>query len=176
MPLLLRTPLASPEGSVNAAMPSGEASGEAASSSGIVAGRFHHIIDLFRAELVGYGGLLNLLDLQQAEILDEEWSAADEVGGMIRTELRKLRSWRKRRKNLLSELMPDSDSRAMPQRVFRLFPPPMAPLVEALASEVGRLISRVRYRVLHNRWLRRRVVEVRSQQIETNSKSCPPIA
>ena len=120
------------------------------------------IIDALRAELQEYGGLLNLFDEQQDAILNRKADAVGEVEIIIEAQLATLRARRSRRESLVAALAPD----ATLLQVILHFPQPMRPLVEALATEVNRLIARVRRRAQQNQMLLARTIEVTQELCE----------
>ena len=121
-----------------------------------------HIIEALRAELQEYGGLLNLFDQQQDAILNRKADAVSEIEPAIEAQLAILRTRRSQRESLVSALTPDA---TLLQAILH-FPQAMRPLVEALATEVNRLIAKVRRRAQQNQMLLARTIEVTQELCE----------
>ncbi len=120
------------------------------------------ITEALRSELQEYGGLLNLFDEQQDAILNRKADAITEIEPAIEAQLAILRTRRSRRESLVAALVPDA---TLFQTILH-FPQPMRPLVEALATEVNRLIAKVRRRAQQNQMLLARTIEVTQELCE----------
>ena len=128
--------------------------------------RHEQIIDALRAEMQEYGGLLNLFDQQQNSILNRNADGVADMEQTIEVQLATLRARRSQREILVSALTPEVDTHPTLLQSILLFPQPMRPLVEALASEVNRLIGRVRRRAQQNQMLLARTIEVTQELCE----------
>jgi flagellar biosynthesis/type III secretory pathway chaperone len=129
---------------------------------------FEQIIDALRAELQEYGALLSVFDAQQQAILERKPDDVLELEGTITAQLGVVRTHRTRRESLLALLGNAATNAAKPtlfQSILQ-FPQPMRPLVEALATEVNRLISKVRRRAQQNQMLLKRTIEVTQELCE----------
>ena len=120
------------------------------------------IIDALRAELQEYGGLLNLFDQQQDAILHRKPDAITEIDVTVEAQLATLRARRTNRERLVSAMVPNA---SLLQMILH-FPQAMRPLVEALATEVNRLIVQVRRRARQNQMLLARTIEVTQELCE----------
>ena len=120
------------------------------------------IIEALRAELQEYGGLLNLFDEQQDAILNRKADLVTEIEPTIEAQLAILRTRRSQRESLVSALTPDT---TLLQAILH-FPQAMRPLVEALATEVNRLIAKVRRRAQQNQMLLARTIELTQELCE----------
>ena len=125
------------------------------------------LITTLRSELQEYGGLLQLLDMQQAAVLDRK---PDEVLNLIQkieAQLNATHACRKLREHTADELATFSGS-PVPATLRSLAPhfrPAVRPLVEALADEVNRLITHTRRRAQQNQMLLARSVELTQELI-----------
>jgi hypothetical protein len=118
------------------------------------------VIDAMRAELQEYGGLLNLFDQEQDAILNRDRDTVTEAGLTIEAQQVTLRARRSERENLVAALTPKAEARPPLLHAILHFPLAMRPLVEALATEVNRLIVRVRCQAEVNRMLLVRAFEM----------------
>ena len=128
--------------------------------------RHEQIIDALRAEMQEYGGLLNLFDQQQKAILNRKPDEIADIEQTVEAQLATIRARRTQRENLVFDLTPEADPHPTLLQSILLFPQPMRPLVEALASEVNRLIGRVRRRAQQNQMLLARTIEVTQELCE----------
>lgn len=125
------------------------------------------IIDALRSEIEEYGALLNRFDEQQNAILGRDPQGVLAADESINAQLTTTRERRKRREALVAELAtlgvlsPGSSLR----EVMPLFREPMRPLVQALISEVNRLISLARRRARQNQMLLARTIEVTQELV-----------
>lgn len=134
--------------------------------SAVIPNRHEQIIDALRAEMQEYGGLLNLFDQQQNAILNRNADAVADVEQTIEAQLATLRARKSQREALVSALTPDVVPHPTLLQSILLFPQPMRPLIEALASEVNRLIGKVRRRAQQNQMLLARTIEVTQELCE----------
>lgn len=128
--------------------------------------RHEQIINALRSEMQEYGGLLNLFDSQQDSILNRMPDAVSENDQAIEAQIATLRARRLERESLVMALTPDANPHPTLLQAILLFPQPMRPLVEALATEVNRLIGRVRRRAQQNQMLLARTIEVTQELCE----------
>jgi flagellar biosynthesis/type III secretory pathway chaperone len=131
-----------------------------------VPNRHEQIIDALRSEMQEYGGLLNLFDRQQNAILNRNPDEVTDSDQAIDAQLAAVRARRLQRENLVAALTPDADPHPSLLQAILHFPQPMRPLVEALATEVNRLIGRVRRRAQQNQMLLARTIEVAQELCE----------
>ena len=130
--------------------------------SGIADDPREQIIDALRSEIEEYGGLLNRFDEQQNAILARDPEAVLAADGDISAQLTAVRERRKCREALVSELavLGVLSPKSSLKDVTPLFREPMRPLVQALISEVNRLITLARRRARQNQMLLARTIEV----------------
>jgi len=124
-------------------------------------------IAALRRELEEYGGLLHLLDEQQAAVLARKPDAVLEMIPKIEAQLATTHARRKEREATADEL---ARLAQLPQPATLLslaphFRPAVRPLVEALAGEVNRLIGHTRRRAQQNQMLLARSVELTQELI-----------
>ena len=131
-----------------------------------VPNRHEQIIEALRSEMQEYGGLLNLFDRQQNAILNRKPDEVTDSDEAIDAQLSAVRARRLQRESLVDGLTPDADPHPSLLQAILLFPQPMRPLVEALATEVNRLIAKVRRRAQQNQMLLARTIEVTQELCE----------
>ena len=131
-----------------------------------VPNRHEQIIDALRSEMQEYGGLLNLFDRQQNAILNRKPDDVTDSDQAIDAQLSAVRARRLQRESLVDSLTPDADPHPSILQAILHFPQPMRPLVEALATEVNRLIAKVRRRAQQNQMLLARTIEVTQELCE----------
>ena len=131
-----------------------------------VPNRHEQIIDALRSEMQEYGGLLNLFDRQQNAILNRKPDEVADSDQAIDAQLAAVRARRSQRENLVAALTPDADPHPTLLQTILHFPQAMRPLVEALATEVNRLIAKVRRRAQQNQMLLARTIEVTQELCE----------
>lgn len=125
------------------------------------------LLTTLRSELQEYGGLLQLLDLQQAAVLDRKPDEVLDLIQKIEAQLTATHSCRKHRETTADELAKFSNS-PVPATLRSLAPhfrEAVRPLVEALADEVNRLITHTRRRAQQNQMLLARSVELTQELI-----------
>lgn len=126
------------------------------------------IVDALRAELEEYGGLLNVFDEQQQAILNRQPETVLALEDRLAAQLSAVKSKRSHRETLIAGFAGDGRP---PSRVSLLgtipaFRESMRPLVEALATEINRLISKTRRKAEQNQLLLARTVEVMQEVCE----------
>ena len=120
------------------------------------------LIELLRAELVEYGGLLALLDDQQAAIVARAPDRVLEINTEINDQMRMIQVRRETREEFVATLsdklrqLPNSTLRDL----LRFFRPPIQPLIAALIDEINKLVTRARRRAVQNQMLLARSIEV----------------
>lgn len=142
-------------------MPNPEASTDAADPQ-------ERIITALRAELEEYGGLLNVFDEQQQAILNRQPDTVLALEERLAGQLSAVKSRRSQRESLVARFAGEGRP---PSRVSLLgtipaFRESMRPLVEALATEINRLIARTRRKAEQNQLLLARTVEVMQEVCE----------
>ena len=131
------------------------------------------LITALRNELQEYGGLLHLLDLQQAAVLERKPDDVLELIPQIEAQLAATHMCRKQREATADELAGISQI-PRPATLRSLTPhfrPAVRPLVEALADEVNRLIAHTRRRAQQNQMLLARSVEL-TQELVARLSPC----
>jgi flagellar biosynthesis/type III secretory pathway chaperone len=126
------------------------------------------IVAALRAELEEYGGLLNVFDEQQQAILNRQPDTVLALEPRLASQLSAVKTRRSNREALVAEFAGDGRP---PSRVSLLgsvpaFRESMRPLVEALATEINRLIARTRRKAEQNQLLLARTVEVMHEVCE----------
>jgi flagellar biosynthesis/type III secretory pathway chaperone len=126
------------------------------------------IIAALRGELEEYGGLLNVFDEQQQAILNRQPDAVLALEEKLSAQLSAVRTRRTQREGLLSRFAGDGrpPSRVSVLGAIPAFRESLRPLVEALASEINRLIALTRRRAEQNQMLLARTVEVMQEVCE----------
>lgn len=120
------------------------------------------LIELLRAELVEYGGLLALLDDQQAAIVARAPDRVLEINTEINDQMRMIQVRRETREEFVATLsdklrqLPNSTLRDL----LRFFRQPIQPLIAALIDEINKLVTRARRRAVQNQMLLARSIEV----------------
>lgn len=120
------------------------------------------VIEALQAELQECGGLMNLFDEQQNAILARNPDAVLDYDEKIKNHLLVVRSHRKHREAVVTALATSNDQ--PPQttitELIPLFRESVRPLLQALITEVNRLITRGRRRAEQNQMLLARTIEV----------------
>ena len=125
------------------------------------------LITALRSELQEYGGLLNLLELQQNAVLERKPDSVLELIPKIEAQLATTHARRKEREATADELAKLSHA-PRPATLRSLAPhfrEAVRPLVEALAGEVNRLITHTRRRAQQNQMLLARSVELTQELV-----------
>lgn len=127
------------------------------------------IADCLRNELVEYGGLLNLLEQQQQRIIARDPEQVMQLGAQVERQALALAECRNQREAAVSAFA--REQHAKPSSTLRallpLIEPDARPLLEALITEVNRLLHRVRRTSCHNHTLLARTVEIHQQALQT---------
>jgi len=123
------------------------------------------IIEALRGEVVEYGGLLNCFDEQQGAILARDPAAVAAADESIQQQLVTTRQRRNHRESLVAGL---ASATGVPQgssltALAAHFSAPVWPMVQALISEVNRLITKARRRAQQNQMLLARTIEITQQ-------------
>jgi len=126
------------------------------------------IIAALRHELEEYGGLLNAFDAQQQAILNRQPDTVLALEETLAAQLAVVKNLRSRREALVADF---AGGDRPPSRVSLLgtipsFREAIRPLVEALATEINRLIARTRRKAEQNQLLLARTVEVMQELCE----------
>jgi flagellar biosynthesis/type III secretory pathway chaperone len=120
------------------------------------------LVELLRAELEEYGGLLALLDDQQAAIVARSPDRVLEINTAINDQMRMIQARRESREDFVRELT--CDLKQLPSSTLRdlilFFRKPVQPLVEAMIDEINSLVTRARRRAQQNQMLLARSIEV----------------
>ena len=140
---------------------------DASHTTGFPADLQEELIAALRNELAEYGGLLSLLDLQQAAVLDRKPDGVLELIPQIDAQLATTHTRRKKREATANELaiLSQIPTPATLGNLTPLFRPAVRPLIEALADEVNRLIGYTRRRAQQNQMLLARSVELTQELV-----------
>lgn len=120
------------------------------------------LIELLRSELEEYGGLLALLEDQQAAIVARAPDRVLEINTSINDQMRTIQMRREAREEFSASLAvrleqaPTSTIREL----IRFFRQPIQPLMDALIIEINNLVTRARRRAQQNQMLLARSIEV----------------
>lgn len=138
---------------------------------GLGADRQGMIIVALREEVAEYGALLNCFDDQQGAILARDPEAVTVADERISLQLVTTRERRRHREICVAELATVSGqpTHSSVTALKPLFAEPMWPLVQALISEVNRLITLARRRAQQNQMLLARTIEVTQEIVSTLS-------
>lgn len=120
------------------------------------------LIELLRSELEEYGGLLALLEEQQAAIVAREPDRVLEINTSINDQMRMIQMRRGARESFassLAEKLNQSQGSTL-RELIRFFRKPIQPLIEALITEINNLVTRARRRAQQNQMLLARSIEV----------------
>lgn len=119
------------------------------------------IIEALRNELQEYGGLLGFYEEQQANLLRRDADAVLHLASSIESQVGRAQQVRETRERLVRAFAAnhgeptDTTLRAL----LSHFPADVQPLIEALVSEINRLIHRIRRGARQNQTLLARAVE-----------------
>lgn len=140
-------------------------------SAGAGTDRQGKIVVALREEVAEYGALLNCFDDQQSAILARSPEAVTVADENISQQLVTTRDRRRHREILVAELATVSGHPAHSSlsALEPLFAEPMWPLVQALITEVNRLVSLARRRAQQNQMLLARTIEVTQEIVSTLS-------
>ena len=133
--------------------------------------RHGKIIVALREEVAEYGALLNCFDEQQSAILARDPEAVTMADETISLQLVTTRDRRRHREILVAELAAVSGqpTHSSLTALKPLFAEPMGPLVQALITEVNRLITLARRRAQQNQMLLARTIELTQEIVSTLS-------
>jgi flagellar biosynthesis/type III secretory pathway chaperone len=126
------------------------------------------IIAALRAELEEYGGLLNVFDEQQQAILNRQPDTVLALEERLAVQLSAVKTRRSQRESLVATFAGDGrpPSRVSILGAIPAFREAIRPLIEALATEINRLIARTRRKAEQNQLLLARTVEVMQEVCE----------
>jgi flagellar biosynthesis/type III secretory pathway chaperone len=125
------------------------------------------LIAALRRELAEYGALLQLLEVQQAAVLDRKPDQVLESIPQIDAQL-ELTSTRRKEREATADELALATGIPLPATLRTLAPrfrPAVRPLVEALTDEVNRLIGHTRRRAEQNQLLLARSVELAQEMV-----------
>lgn len=119
------------------------------------------IAESLRQELAGYGGLLQLFQVQQRALLERDTDAVVSQGTSIEAMARSLADCRRRREHLIAAFAAEHGRAAETtlRGILSLVDVNARPLLEALMNEVNHLLVRVRRASRHNQTLLSRAVK-----------------
>lgn len=123
------------------------------------------LVNILRAELVEYGGLLNLLKQQQEVILDRDADQLMEVNRQIEEQAEVnslLKESRLRAVRILAKRWNFDDLPRIAE-LAGFFPDAMRPMVDSLAREINQLIDLARRKLEQNRLLLRRLAAINNE-------------
>jgi flagellar biosynthesis/type III secretory pathway chaperone len=123
---------------------------------------FVPLVDLLRAELAGYGGLLALFDEQQALLWRREVQAVADTSLAIEQIAAETARHRLERETWVARFAAAHDRPADStlRSLLALFPEDQQPLLGALIDEINHLLHRVRRRARQNHSILARAVEL----------------
>ncbi|MFA6286574.1 MAG: flagellar protein FlgN [Opitutaceae bacterium] len=123
---------------------------------------FVPIVELLRAELAGYGGLLALFDEQQSQLWRREVQTVAETSLAIEQLAAEIARDREAREAWVTRFASAHDQPADTslRRLLPFFPTDQQPLIGALIDEINHLLHRVRRRAHQNRSILARAVEL----------------
>jgi len=123
---------------------------------------FTPLVDLLRAELSGYGGLLALFDQQQNQLWSREVKAVADTSQAIQELADETARHRRERETWVS-CFADAHFQAADtslRRLMSFFPEDQRPLLTALIDEINHLLHRVRRRARQNHSILARAIEL----------------
>jgi len=120
------------------------------------------VIEVLRAEMEEYGGLLALLEDQQAAIIARAADQVLEINMSINDQMRMIQLRRETRERLVSSIAIrlNQEPNSVLRELIRFFRKPIQPLIEALIDEINSLVTRARRRAQQNQMLLARSIEV----------------
>ncbi len=123
---------------------------------------FVPLVDLLRAELSGYGGLLALFDRQQNQLWSREAQAVAETSLAIQELADETARHRRERETWVTcfAAAHDQPAGSSLRRLMTFFPEEQRPLLTALTDEINHLLHRVRRRARQNHSILARAVEL----------------
>jgi flagellar biosynthesis/type III secretory pathway chaperone len=123
---------------------------------------FIPLVDLLRAELSGYGGLLALFDQQQSQLWGRDIQAVAETSATIQEladETNRCRQEREAWVSCFATAHAQASDSSL-RRLIPFFPEEQRPLLTALIDEINHLLHRVRRRARQNHSILARAVEL----------------
>jgi hypothetical protein len=113
------------------------------------------LVASLRSELEEYGGLVALFDDQQSAIIDQDAERIVRLAQELERQIVSARERRKEREAVVAQLAPapDGEKAAALADVVPLLRESVRPLVEALKSEIYRLVNETRKRSAQNQAL-----------------------
>ncbi len=127
------------------------------------------IVEHFRNELQGYGGLLQLFDDQQERLLHGDSNAVLLFANEIEAQARVLANLRVQRENAVRAFAAQhaQPSDATLRSLLKFFPVEVRPMLSALMDEINHLIRRVRRGSQRNHQILNRVVTIHQETLRT---------
>jgi len=127
------------------------------------------IAESLRTEIAGFGVLLNLFEQQQQRLFARDSDGVLRLSTEIETHSQQMHRDRSRREQLVAEfaLTQQQPATATLRSLLPFLPAPVRPLLEALISDVNRLIHRVRRLTRQNHLLLARTVESHQDLLRT---------
>ncbi len=127
------------------------------------------IAEALRAEIGGFGGLLNLFEQQQQSLFARDTDGVLRLSTEIERHTRAMSADRQRREQLVSEfaLAHRQPATATLRSLLPFIAAEARPLIEALIADVNRLIHRVRRLTRQNHTLLARAVETHQELMRT---------
>ncbi len=127
------------------------------------------IADALRAEIGGFGGLLNLFEEQQKRLFARDTDGVLRLSTEIEQHTRIMQEQRLRREQIVADfaLAHSQPARATLRSLLPFFAAEARPLLEALIAEVNVLIHRVRRLTRQNHTLLARTVESHQELMRT---------
>ncbi len=124
--------------------------------------QFVPLVDLHRAELSGYGGLLALFDRQQHQLWSREVQSVADTSLAIQDLADETARHRQERETWVTCFASahDQPSDTSLRRLTVFFPEDQRPLLTALIDEINHLLHRVRRRARQNHSILARAVEL----------------
>lgn len=139
-------------------------------------GTFVPLVELLRAELGGYGGLLSLFDQQQALLWRREVQSVTETSHLIEELASETAHHRRAREQWVARFAAEHEQPANSslRALLPLFPAEQQPLLVALIEEINHLLHRVRRRARQNHSILTRAVELHRDALATLHPSTRP--
>jgi flagellar biosynthesis/type III secretory pathway chaperone len=127
------------------------------------------IAESLRAEIAGFGGLLNLFEQQQQRLFARDTDGVLRLSSEIEEHTRGMAEQRARRERIVAEfaLAHNQPATATLRSLLPCLAAEVRPLIEALISEVNVLIHRVRRLTRQNHTLLARTVESQQELMRT---------
>ncbi len=127
------------------------------------------IADALRAEIGGFGGLLNLFEQQQQRLFARDTDGVLHLSTEIENHTREMQAQRQRREQLVAEfaLAHRQPANSTLRSLLHYISADARPLLEALIADVNRLIHTVRRLSRQNHLLLARAVESHQEMMRT---------